>query len=308
MDQISVIVPCYNEEESLPLFYQELLKTAENMKTVVMEIIFVDDGSEDRTLKLIKKLEEADTSVRHVAFSRNFGKEAAMYAGLCESSGDFCVIMDADLQHPPALLPEMYRVLKEEEYDCCGGKRVSRTDSGSPRELLTRMFYKIGKWLTGMDMREGCGDFRMMKRVVADSIINMGEYSRYMKGIFSFVGFETKWITYQDTERVKGRSKWGIGSLFAYAADGILSFSTLPLKLAGFASALIFVAAVIFMAVRLINSAGPGNDIRSSDMLLFIIMTISSLQMLFIHILGTYVSRDYIENKRRPIYIVKEKT
>ena len=283
MDRISVIVPCYNEEEALPLFYEELLKAADKMKPAVMEIILVDDGSSDGTLTIIKRLEKADPAVRYIAFSRNFGKEAAMYAGLCESSGDFCVIMDADLQHPPALLPEMYRVLKEEDCDYCGGKRVGRKGDGSLRELFTRMFYKIGKWLTGMDMRDGYGDFRMMKRVVADSIINMGEYSsRYMKGIFSFVGFETKWIKYEDAERVKGTSKWKMGSLFAYAADGIMAFSTLPLRLAGLASVLLFAAAIVFMTVCAVNCAGPSKDIRATDVLLLVVMMVSSMQMLFI--------------------------
>lgn len=307
MDRLSIIVPCYNEEESLPLFYEEVLKTVKKMRNVAVEIIFIDDGSSDKTLEVIKKLGAVNMSIRYVAFSRNFGKEAAMYAGLCESSGDFCVIMDADLQHPPALLPEMYKVLKEEEYDCCGGKRMGRKDNSRLREMFTKMFYKISKMFTGMDMEDGHGDFRMMKRVVADSIINMKEYGRYMKGIFSFVGFKTKWIEYEDTERVKGDSKWGIKSLFEYAADGIMSFSTIPLKFAGFAGIVLFLAAVVFMTLCIVNGVRPGADVRATDVLMLLMMMISSFQMIFIYILGAYVSRDYIESKRRPIYIVKEK-
>lgn len=307
MDKISVIVPCFNEEESLPIFYEETSKVLNNMDGIGREFIFVDDGSSDKTLQIIKKLAATDPTVKYVAFSRNFGKEAAMYAGLKESEGSYCVIMDADLQHPPAMLPEMYDMLRTKTCDCCGGLRLGREGDSRLRGFLSRSFYKIGKKLTHMDMSDGHGDFRMMNRAVADAILEMGEYNRYMKGIFSFVGFDTKWIEYESVNRIKGDSKWNIKSLFAYAFEGILSFSTAPLKISGFAGILLFCAAAIFTAVSLIQSAAGGQTISAAQMLLCVILFLSSLQMLFIYILGAYLSRDYLENKRRPIYIVKEK-
>lgn len=307
MDKISVIVPCYNEEESLPLYYGETSAVLASIAGTDHEFIFVDDGSSDNTLNIIKKLAASDPTVKYVAFSRNFGKEAAMYAGLNESDGDYCVIMDADLQHPPAMLPKMYNVLKTEKCHCCGGLRLGREGDSRLRSFLSRAFYKIGKKLTNMDMSDGHGDFRMMNRAVADAILEMGEYNRYMKGIFSFVGFDTRWIEYESVDRVRGKSKWNIKSLFSYGFEGILSFSTAPLKMAGLMGVLLLGAAAAYLVFNIVQAAAGGTPMNGTEILLFVILLVSSLQMLFIYILGVYLSRDYLENKRRPIYIVKEK-
>ena len=307
-DLISVIVPCYNEEESLPLFYIETGKVLRQMTEVDYELIFVDDGSSDNTRTIMKNLAEKDEKVRYVVFSRNFGKEAAMYAGLREAGGDYSVIMDADLQHPPALLPEMYKVVSCEDYDCCGGLRMSREGDGFLRSLFSKAFYKISKGLTHMDMTDGHGDFRMISRSVVDAILEMKEYNRYMKGLFSFVGFDTKWIEYEGVERAMGCTKWSFKSLFAYAFEGILSFSTAPLKMAGLMGIFLFLAGMVFMGVNLIQSIWVPGAVSSLDVVLFVVLLLGSLQMLFIYILGAYLSKDYLENKRRPIYIVKEKS
>ena len=307
-DLISVIVPCYNEEESLPLFYIETGKVLRQMTEVDYELIFVDDGSSDNTRTIMKNLAEKDEKVRYVVFSRNFGKEAAMYAGLREAGGDYSVIMDADLQHPPALLPEMYKVVSCGDYDCCGGLRMSREGDGFLRSLFSKAFYKISKGLTHMDMTDGHGDFRMISRSVVDAILEMKEYNRYMKGLFSFVGFDTKWIEYEGVERAMGCTKWSFKSLFAYAFEGILSFSTAPLKMAGLMGIFLFLAGMVFMGVNLIQSIWVPGAVSSLDVVLFVVLLLGSLQMLFIYILGAYLSKDYLENKRRPIYIVKEKS
>ncbi len=307
MNKISVIVPCFNEEESLPAFYEETQKVFKEINNIDYEFIFVDDGSGDDTLETIKRLAENDYRVRYVAFSRNFGKESAMYAGLKEAVGDYCVIMDADLQHPPALLPAMYEAVSSEGYDLCGGLRIGREGDGRIRSMFSKTFYKIGRKLTHMDMSDGCGDFRMMSRTVTNAILDMKEYNRYMKGLFSFVGFETKWIEYESVERVMGKTKWSLKSLFSYALEGILSFSTAPLKLAGLTSCILFAVSLIFMVINAASELAGVGEVTSFDVILFAMLILSSIQMFFIYILGAYLSKDYLENKKRPIYIIKEK-
>lgn len=307
MNKISVIVPCYNEEESLPAFHRETAKALKTIEGADYEMVFVDDGSSDGTLSLIKQLAEEDEHVRYVAFSRNFGKEAGMYAGIKEAKGDYLVIMDADLQHPPSLLPMMYHAVSSEGYDCCGGLRVGRQGDSRLRSVFSRAFYKISKSLTHMDMSDGHGDFRMFSRVVAEAILNMKEYNRYMKGLFSFVGFETKWIEYNGPARLCGQTKWNFRSLFSYAFEGILSFSTAPLKIAGLIGALLMTGGLLFMGWNLLQGIWLKDAVSGFDIMLFLLLILSSLQMLFIYILGAYVSKDYLENKKRPIYIVKEK-
>lgn len=299
-EKLSVIVPCYNEEESLPLFHGEITAVLQGMTEVDYELVFVNDGSNDGTLEMMKNLADRDSHVRYVGFSRNFGKEAGMYAGLAEAEGDYCVLMDADLQHPPTLLPEMYKVISEEGYDCCGGQRCGREGDGFLRSLFSKTFYKISKGLTKMDMTDGHGDFRMMKRTVVDAILEMKEYNRYMKGLFSFVGFNTKWIEYENVERACGDTKWNFKSLFSYAFEGILSFSTAPLKVAGIAGCLLFLAGLLVLILNL-------TTLNRVDVVLAAVLMVSSLQMFFLYILGAYVSKDYLENKKRPVYIVKEK-
>jgi glycosyltransferase involved in cell wall biosynthesis len=305
LDKISIIVPCFNEEESLPLFYKETMKELDQIDGTEYEFIFVDDGSNDRTISVLKELSMQNSNCNYYSFSRNFGKEAAMFAGLQKATGDYCVIMDADLQHPPKLLKDMYYALKVEQYDCCAGKRMDREGEGKLRNFLSRSFYKVIQRLTNMDMSDGAGDFRMMNRVMVDAILQIQEYNRYMKGIFSFVGFDTKWIPFHNTERVAGETKWSFKSLFGYAMEGIVSFSTKPLKLAGIIGVLLLVISFFFGGYLLFQLLLQ-NHVGGTYVLMEVILLVSSLQMIFVSILGQYLSKDYLENKKRPIYIVKE--
>ncbi|MFV0395684.1 MAG: glycosyltransferase family 2 protein [Coprobacillaceae bacterium] len=305
MDKISVIVPCFNEEESLPFFYKETLNELHKIDNTDYEFIFIDDGSKDHTIDVLKILTYQDPKCHYYSFSRNFGKEAAMYAGLQNATGNYCVIMDADLQHPPTLLKDMYHAVKEENYDCCAGKRMDRDGEGKIRNFLSKMFYKVIKKLTKMDMSDGSGDFRMMNRIMVDAILEMKEYNRYMKGIFSFVGFDTKWLPFNNVERVAGKTKWSFRSLFSYATEGILSFSTLPLKFSGIIG-LIFLFIACLLAGYIFIQMILHNGVNNLLWILEVILLLSSLQMIFVSILGQYISKDYLENKNRPIYIIKE--
>ena len=302
-DLISIIVPCYNEEKALPAFYRAVTEAVKDIGGAECELIFVDDGSRDRTPELLERFSISDSRCRYLSFSRNFGKEAAMYAGLQNASGDYCVFMDADLQHPPELLKEMYRVVKTEGYDCCAGLREDRTGENKLRSLLSRTFYKIIRKTCKLDMGDGKGDFRMMNRTMADSILELKEYNRYMKGIFSFVGFDTKWIPFHNVERTAGEAKWSLPSLFRYAIDGILSFSSAPVTMAGTAGALLILAAIVTGIWALLS----GNGLTGIPLLVCLILLLNGVQMFFISILGQYVSKDYMESKKRPIYIVKKK-
>lgn len=304
--KISVIVPCYNEEETLNAFYGEATKVLKDMKEVSYELMFVDDGSADGTLKILRELSEQDENCHYLSFSRNFGKEAGMYAGLTEASGDYCVIMDADLQHPPTLLPQMYHAVHEEGYDCCGGKRCGREGDSAARSLCSRAFYHVSRGLTHMEMSDGYGDFRMMNRTMVNAILNMKEYNRYMKGIYSFVGFRTKWIEFQNVERQHGVSKWSIRSLFSYAMEGILAFSTTPLKLAGVVGAALLLGGLLYLLACLVGCAASGQAISEFAVLLAVVLFLAGMQMLFLYIIGAYLSKDYMENKKRPLYIVRE--
>ena len=303
MDKISIIVPCYNEEKALPDFYRETTRATESIENTECEFIFVDDGSQDHTADILESLSCTDTRCKYISFSRNFGKEAAMYAGLQNASGDFCVFMDADLQHPPKLLKEMYHVLKSEGYDCCAGLREDRIGENKLRSFLSRTFYKIVRKICKLDMGDGKGDFRMMSRAMADSILELKEYNRYMKGIFSFVGFDTKWIPFHNVERTAGETKWSLRSLFRYAVDGILSFSSAPVTISGTTGVFLILASVVIGLWALIF----GNGMTGSPLLVCLILLLNGIQMFFISILGQYVSKDYLESKKRPIYIVKKR-
>lgn len=301
MDKISIIVPCFNEEESLPLFYKETKRVLEDIKSVKYEFIFIDDGSCDHTEEVLRLLSVRDKNCKFYSFSRNFGKEAAMYAGMKESTGDYCVIMDADLQHPPVLLKDMYHACKVEGYDCCGGKRVSRDGEGFLRNALSHLFYKIIKKMSKMEMEDGEGDFRMMSRQMVDALLDMKEYNRYSKGLFTFVGFDTKWIEFNNVERVAGHSKWNFKSLLTYAVQGIFSFSTTPLIIPGYIGAGLLLLDLLFLITTL--SIGVLTGIK---IVLFVVVLLSALNMIFVSILGTYVSKDYLETKNRPLYIIKD--
>ncbi|HJA68183.1 MAG TPA: glycosyltransferase family 2 protein [Candidatus Mediterraneibacter cottocaccae] len=303
MDKISIIVPCYNEEKVLSAFYRETSAAVADIEGAQCEFIFVDDGSRDHTPDILQSLSCADHRCKYISFSRNFGKEAAMYAGLQNASGDYCVFMDADLQHPPALLKEMYHAVKNEGYDCCAGLREDRTGEGRLRNFLSHSFYRIINRMCRLDMTDGAGDFRMMSRTMADSVLELKEYNRYMKGIFSFVGFDTKWIPFHNVERAAGETKWNFRSLFRYAVDGILSFSSAPATLAGSAGMFLVIAAVITALCTVLS----GHPVAGTSLIVCLILFLSGIQMFFISILGQYISRDYMESKKRPIYIVKKK-
>lgn len=305
MDKISIIVPCYNEEQVLLLFYQETIKAVCDMETAECEFIFIDDGSKDHTPQILESLVYKDKRCKYISFSRNFGKEAAMYAGLQHASGDYCVFMDADLQHPPSMLKQMYDVLKNEGYDCCAGFREGRDGESKLRNFLSRNFYKVLNRLCDLNMSDGAGDFRMMNRAMADSILEFKEYNRYMKGIFSFIGFDTKWIPFSNVERAAGDSKWSMKSLFKYALDGIFSFSTAPVTLAGTTGSILLVIAVLLGAVTVIRSLAGGYSVSGIMLVVLLILMLNGIQLLFISVLGQYVSKDYMETKRRPLYIVK---
>lgn len=301
MNKLSIIVPCFNEEEMLPAFYQKTRSVIRTIPDTAYEFIFIDDGSKDHTLEILRLITRQDNRCKYISFSRNFGKEAAMYAGLNEAVGNYCVIMDADLQHPPALLPAMYQAVSAEGYDCCAGKRIGRKGDGFLRSLLSKVFYYVIQKLTHMNMYNGAGDFRMMKRPMVDAILEMKEYNRYTKGIFSFVGFETKWLEFHNIERAAGKTKWNFKSLFSYAFDGILAFSTAPLKIPGILG-IIFLLLSVILGISTVFKPYPLLYVTALAIFL------SSLQMLMVFILGEYLSKDYLENKKRPLYIIKEKS
>lgn len=305
MDKISIIVPCYNEEQVLSMFYQEIDKAVRGIETAECEFIFIDDGSRDHTPEILQSLVYQDKRCKYLSFSRNFGKEAAMYAGLQHASGDYCVFMDADLQHPPSLLREMYRVLKNEGYDCCAGFREDREGEGRVRSFLSRRFYKIVNKICDMNMSDGAGDYRMMNRAMADSILEFKEYNRYMKGIFSFIGFDTKWIPFRNVERAAGNSKWSFRSLFRYALDGIFSFSTAPITLAGTTGSLLLAAALLLGIAVAVRTFILGYAASGILLVVLLILGLNGIQLLFISVLGQYISKDFMETKKRPLYIVK---
>ncbi len=297
MNKISVVIPCFNEEEVLSLCYEKTSEVLKQIEGIDYELLFVDDGSKDHTKDILRVLSDQDAHCEFISFSRNFGKEAAMFAGLKKASGDYVVIMDADLQHPPVLLKEMYQVLTQEGYDCCAGKRVDRQGEGEIRNFLSRLFYKIMQKICKMDMSDGCGDFRMMSRQMVDAILELKEYNRYMKGLFSFVGFDTKWIEFHNVERVAGKSKWNFKSLFHYALEGMFSFSTAPVVWIGVIGGIVMLASIVLTIMGLFTSM---------NYIVCLILFLSGLQMIFVAILGQYMTKDYLENKKRPIYIVKE--
>lgn len=308
MEKISVVVSCYNEEKALPLFYEEMerVRKKDFEGIVEFEYIFVNDGSKDNTLKIIKELNQKDPKVRYISFSRNFGKEAAMYAGLEAAEGDYVTLMDADLQDPPALLKQMYDAIKNEGYDSVGTRRVTRKGEPPIRSFFARMFYKIINKMSNIEMVDGARDYRLMKRQVVDSIISLKEYNRYSKGLFSFVGFDTKWIEYENVERVAGETKWSFWKLFKYAIEGITAFSTTPLifsSIVGLIFCLVAFIAIIFIIVKTLVYGDP---MAGWPSMACIIVFVSGIQLFTIGIIGQYLSKTYLEVKKRPIYIIKE--
>lgn len=305
-EKLSLVVPAYNEEEALPIFYREARKVEEQLPQVEIEYLFVDDGSVDGTMDVIRRLHEEDPGVHYVSFSRNFGKEAAIYAGLENAAGDYVAILDADLQDPPALLPEMLRIVTEEGYDCVGSRRVSRKGEPPIRSWFARMFYRIMNRISSADVVDGARDFQLMNRKVVSAILSMKEYNRFSKGIFGWVGFKKKWLEYENIERAAGETKWSFWKLLLYALDGIVAFSTMPLVIASVMGILFCVlafAAIIFIIIRTLVFGDPTSGWPS---MVCIIMLVSGVQLLCIGILGQYMAKTYLETKRRPLYLVEE--
>ena len=308
MEKISVVVSCYNEEKALPLFYEEMervrIQDFENIAE--FEYIFVNDGSKDKTLEEIKELRKIDNKVRYISFSRNFGKEAAMYAGLEASTGNYVTVMDADLQDPPRLLKEMYNDIKNDGYDVVATRRVTRKGEPPIRSFFARIFYKMINKMSDVEMVDGARDYRLMTRQVVDSIISLKEYNRYSKGLFSFVGFNVKWLEYENVERVAGETKWSFWQLLRYAVEGITSFSAVPLAMVaalGIAFCLIAVIAIIFIIARTLIYGDPTSGWPS---MVCIIVFVSGVQLFATGVIGQYLSKTYLEVKNRPIYIIKE--
>ncbi len=305
-DMITVAVPCYNEEPALPAFYREICRTAQRMEDVEFEFLFINDGSRDKTLEVLRELAEKDKRVKYVSFSRNFGKEAGIYAGLKNARGDYVVVMDADLQDPPDLLPEMYRYITEEGYDCVGSRRVDRKGEPPIRSFFARMFYRIINRISDADIVDGARDFQMMNRTVVDAILSMGEYNRFSKGIFGWVGFRKKWLEYENVERVAGETKWSFWKLFLYALDGIVAFSTAPLVISSVIGLICCLTAFFMILVIIFRTLFFGDPTAGWPSLVCILLLLSGIQMLGVGILGQYLAKTYLETKKRPIYLVRE--
>lgn len=307
MDKISLIIPCYNEEQALPYLYKEISRVAAEMSEQEFEFIFINDGSADKTISVIKKLKEADSRIRYISFSRNFGKEAAIYAGLELSTGDYVALMDADLQDPPALLTEMYRTLKTEDYDCVATRRLDRKGEPAIRSFFARQFYKLINKISDTEIVDGARDFRLMSRQMVNAILELCEYNRFSKGIFGWVGFNTKWIDFENVERVAGQTKWSFFGLVIYSLEGIVAFSTRPLFIASLLGILFCIIAFFMICVIILKTLIWNDPVAGYPSTICIIFFIGGVQLFCLGILGQYLSKTYLETKRRPIYIVKEK-
>ncbi|MBR4021135.1 MAG: glycosyltransferase family 2 protein [Ruminococcus sp.] len=310
MKLISVVVPCYNEEEVLPLFYDEIIKVTNQMKQehneLEFEFLFIDDGSKDKTLEGFRKLADTDKRVRYISFSRNFGKEAGMFAGLKNAKGDYVVVMDADLQHPPSFLPKMYNYVKDGEYDCATTRRVSRKGESKVRSWFARKFYSLMNKISQTEIVDGAQDFRFMTRQMVDSILEMNEYNRFSKGIFSWVGFKVKYMEYENVERAAGTTAWSFWGLFKYSLEGIMAFSTAPLAIASLLGVVSCVFSFICALVVIFKTLIFGEDVSGFPTIMCAIFLVGGLQLFCIGILGQYLAKAYLETKARPIYIARE--
>lgn len=305
-EKISVVVPCYNEEESLPLFYEEVCRVAKEMKVVDFEFLFVNDGSKDKTLSILRDFSKKDKRVRYISFSRNFGKEAGMYAGLSNATGDYVCIMDADMQDPPEMLIKMYDLIQKENYDCVALYSSRHDDYTLLRKFFTGCWYKLIGTISSVPQQPGARDYRLMKRKMVDAIVDMGEYNRYTKGIFGFVGFNTKWIDYIPPQRVAGKSKFNFFKLFKYALEGILAFSTTPLVISAIIGLIFCLISFIVIIVIIWKTLAYGDPVSGWPSLACMIMFMGGLQLFFFGIMGMYLAKVYLEVKKRPIYIAKE--
>ncbi|MBE5802161.1 MAG: glycosyltransferase family 2 protein [Clostridiales bacterium] len=305
MKKLSVVIPCYNEEEALPIFYETFLRETADMD-VEWEFIFVDDGSRDKTLEGFRALHQKDERVHYISFSRNFGKESAMYAGLEAATGDYVAIMDVDLQDPPSLLPEMLSGIEKEGFDCVATRRVTRKGEPKIRSLFARGFYKLMGKISRTEIVDGARDFRLMTRQMVDAILSLKEYSRFSKGIFSWVGFQTKWLEYENVERSAGETKWSFWKLLIYSIDGIIGFSTVPLAIASVAGVLFCILAFLLLIFFFVKALIWGDPVAGFPATICIILLLGGIQLFCIGILGQYLSKTYLETKNRPIYITKE--
>lgn len=308
-DKISVIVPCYNEQEALPFFYEAINKISSQMKqedNVDYEFVFVDDGSRDRTLEILRDFAKKDERVKYISFSRNFGKESAIYAGLEHVTGDYVSMMDADLQDPPELLIKMYQEIKKGEYDCIGTRRVTRKGEPPIRSFFAHCFYKLMNKISKAEIVDGARDFRLMTRQMVNAILDVKEYNRFSKGIFGWVGFKTKWLEYENIERVAGNTKWSFWKLFLYSLDGIVAFSTVPLSVASAFGMLFLFIAFIMIVFIIAKTLIFGDPVAGYPSMMCVMFFIGGIQLFSIGILGQYLSKTYLETKNRPIYIVKE--
>ena len=311
MELISILVPCFNEEQAIPFFYKEISEVSSGMteqKGIDFEFIFIDDGSKDKTLEVVKEYRQKDPRVRYISFSRNFGKESAIYAGLIAATGDYVALMDADLQDPPSLLPEMYDIVGEKEngFDCVATRRITRKGEPKLRSFFARMFYRMINRISKTEIVDGARDFRLMSRRMVNAILEITETNRFSKGIFSWVGFNTHWIEYENIERVAGQTKWSFWKLFLYSIDGVLAFSTAPLAFASFVGFFFCVLAFLFLVFVIIRAALLGDPVAGWPSTISIILLIGGIQLFTIGILGQYLAKAYLETKQRPIYIIRE--
>lgn len=306
---ISLIIPCYNEEAVLPLFYQEICHIAKSMQnqfSVDFEFFFINDGSSDLTLSLIRNFSKKDSRIKYISFSRNFGKESSIYAGLEHVSGDYIATIDADLQDPPSLLIEMYTLIKTGEYDCIASRRVTRKGEPPIRSFFARCFYHIINKITNINIVDGARDFRLMTRQMTNAVLSLKEYNRFSKGIFGWVGFRTKWIEYENAERAAGSTKWSLGKLFLYSLDGITAFSTTPLSIASAFGMLFLLIAFILILIIIWKTLVFGEPVAGYPSTMCVLFFIGGLQLFSIGILGQYLSKTYLEIKRRPLYLIQE--
>ncbi len=305
-NKISLIIPCYNEEESIPYFYKEAKGVLDTLVNYDAEFLFINDGSRDKTLPVLKELASKDDRVKYLSFSRNFGKEAAMYAGFCNATGDYVAVMDADLQDPPSLLPEMLKILESGEYDSVATRRVTRKGEPPIRSFFARMFYKIINKISDADVVDGARDFRLMKREMVDAIVEMSEYNRFSKGIFGWIGYRTYWLPYENVERVAGETKWNFWKLFKYSLDGIINFSQMPLTIASWMGILLTAVAFIMTVFVVVRRVVFGDPVAGWASLVCIIVFLGGIQLFCLGIMGQYLAKMYMETKKRPHFIISE--
>lgn len=304
--KMSVVIPCFNEEEAIPLYYRAMCGVMEKMKETEFELLFVDDGSTDRTLEILKEMHTRDGRCRYLSFSRNFGKEAALYAGLKNAAGDYVATMDVDMQDPPGLLPEMYRILTEEDYDSVATRRSTRAGEPKIRSFLSESFYKFMNRISKTEIVNGARDYRLMKRKMVDAVLEMSEYNRFSKGIFEWVGFRTKWLEFQNVGRCAGETKWSVKKLFFYSLEGITGFSVAPLSLASVVGVIFCILSFLMILVIIVRTVIWGDPVSGWPSLACIIFMVSGIQLFCTGIVGQYLSKTYLETKHRPIFILKD--